>query len=323
MFSTPSLLRTTVKRVDFRHAPLEAADRDQVADLDRLVEQDDEARDVVRGDLLQTEAETDTDRTTEDREDREVDADGAERDDHGEDHEDYGDYTLEDDLDVLGHVLEALDHLVDEGCEPVRDAEREEDGDDRDEKLPDGHTAPADRDDRRIEVLDDVGEDAEELQHGHHPEDDRDDAANARRDHAQPDASLKEGHEEREKRKGVEDVVADSGDDHRLRRKFEDLDDAVDDEGEKRARDEAEGNVVREGDERAAGVADRHADEDGRNLHEHVFKREVLEQPLDHAREALGRRGDDVLRTNGEFRDVHAGVGQVGRNRLSHCCCSV
>ena len=75
----------------------------------------------------------------------------------------------------------------------------------------------------------------------------------------------------------------------------------------------------------AAGdhVADRHADEDGRNLHEHVFKREVLEQPLDHAREALGRRGDDVLRTIGEFRDVHAGVGQIGRNRLSHCCCSV
>ena len=283
-----------------------------------------------------------------DREDREVDADGAERDDHGEDHEDYGDYTLEDDLDVLGHVLEALDHLVDEGCEPVRDAEREEDGDDRDEKLPDGHAAPADRDGRRVEVLDDVGEDAEELQHGHHPEGDRDDAANARRDHAQPDASLKEGHEEREKRKGVEDVVADSGDDHRLRRKFEDLDDAVDDEGEKRARDEAEGNVVREGDERAADVcaetahvlagehavderidasgdhvADRHADEDGRNLQEHVFKREVLEKPLDHAREALGRRGDDVLRTIGEFRDVHAGVGQVGRNRLSHCCCSV
>ena len=57
MLSTPPALLTTVKRVLISVTFAgEAADRYEVADLHRLVEQDDEARHVIRSNLLESEA---------------------------------------------------------------------------------------------------------------------------------------------------------------------------------------------------------------------------------------------------------------------------
>ena len=63
--------------------PALAADGDRVADADRAVEQDDEARNVVGGDLLQAEAEADAERAAEHRQRGQIDADRGQADQHG------------------------------------------------------------------------------------------------------------------------------------------------------------------------------------------------------------------------------------------------
>jgi hypothetical protein len=59
------------------------AEADDVARLDRLVEQDDDPRDEVRHHLLQAEAEADTDRPRQDGKARQVHADRPQADDDG------------------------------------------------------------------------------------------------------------------------------------------------------------------------------------------------------------------------------------------------
>ena len=64
-----------IARGDLRHLAAELVHRDDVAEPDRAVEQEDEAGDVVAGDLLQAEAEADAQRAAEYRQGGEVDAD--------------------------------------------------------------------------------------------------------------------------------------------------------------------------------------------------------------------------------------------------------
>ena len=76
-----------IASIDLRDAPAKAGGFHEIPDLDRAVDQNDEPRDVVRGDLLQSEAKADAQSTAEDGEHRKVDAHRSESEDDGEDHE--------------------------------------------------------------------------------------------------------------------------------------------------------------------------------------------------------------------------------------------
>ena len=71
-----------VARRHLRHDAGPVVDGDEVADANRPVEQDREAGDVVRRELLQAEADADAERAAEDGEERQVEADLLERDQH-------------------------------------------------------------------------------------------------------------------------------------------------------------------------------------------------------------------------------------------------
>ena len=75
------------------------ADGDDVARLDRLVGEQDDAADEVRHDLLHAEADADADRAGEHRQHREVDADRAQHDDDGDGHHADADELAEQHLD--------------------------------------------------------------------------------------------------------------------------------------------------------------------------------------------------------------------------------
>ena len=107
--------------------PAEAvADGDDVARLDRLVGEQDDAADQVRHDLLQAEADADADRAGEDRQRREVDADRAEHDQHREGDQRGADQLAEQHLDRRRQVLVGLQPLVEEVAERDRAPEREQ-----------------------------------------------------------------------------------------------------------------------------------------------------------------------------------------------------
>ena len=80
-------------RTDLGDVSGHLADLDAVADLDRPLDQEDQARHEVLGDVLQAEADAHADRAAEDGERRGIDAQGLERDDQPQDPDQVRDHS--------------------------------------------------------------------------------------------------------------------------------------------------------------------------------------------------------------------------------------
>ena len=80
-----------VARADVGDPAFEGVDLDHVADAQAPLGEDDEAADVVGGDLLQPEAQADADRAAEEREGGEIDAHGRQREQEAEEEQQHAD----------------------------------------------------------------------------------------------------------------------------------------------------------------------------------------------------------------------------------------
>ena len=110
----------------FGDPALPVVDRDHVAEPDRLVEQDREARDVVGRELLQAEADADAERAAEHREQRQVEADRLQRDQHADDEQERAhELARARRACWLSSAVAADEALLEEARQPQRDDQRE------------------------------------------------------------------------------------------------------------------------------------------------------------------------------------------------------
>ncbi|ABA48115.1 hypothetical protein BURPS1710b_1128 [Burkholderia pseudomallei 1710b] len=116
-----------VARADLRDDALQAAHVDRVAEPQRAVEQDDEARHIVARNFLQAEAEPDAERAAEHAEHGHVDADERQPDQHRREDEERTADAREHDPQVRVERARAHQPLLEHRAEPHRDDERHAD----------------------------------------------------------------------------------------------------------------------------------------------------------------------------------------------------